>query len=117
MPSGDGDFFVGLTLPPRPKPTPVPCTPVPAAPAAHARACVVSTPPGHAETRHHRVRGGARADARPGEGVSARRSGSDPKPAPLVGDGEPPPPTPPKRGCGPLSPRVSFLGLGFNEFG
>lgn len=111
MPSGDGDFLVGLTLPPRPNPTPV-GTPVPAA-AAHARACVVSTPvdtPKPVTTASGEV-------AAPTLALAKGLAPGGVEPLPLVGDGEPTPPTPPKRGCGPLSPRVSFLGLGFNEFG
>ena len=118
MPSGDGDFLVGLTLPPRPNPTPV-GTPVPAAAAAHARACDVSTPEGTPKpvtTASGEVPAPTLALAK-GLAPGGVGFSSDPKPLPPVGDGELPPPTPPKRGCGPLSPRVSFLGLGFSEFG
>ena len=111
MPSGDGDFLVGLTLPPRPNPTPV-GTPVPAA-AAHARACVVSTPVGTPKP----VTTASGEVPAPTLALAKGLAPGGVEPLPFVGDGEPFPPTPPKRGCGPLSPRVSFLGLGFNEFG
>ena len=73
VPSGDGDFLVGLAL--RPVRTRPPwARPSPPPPPTH-RVRRFS-PGGHAKARHHRVRGGARADARPGEGLAPGGSGS-----------------------------------------